>query len=127
MNICGEERPNICHCMLYCTYDMLNMFRALLCPSPGALDYMYAIAAYVVQKKCPKHVERIISAIKHTMTSSWLSSLCICNDSWTNKHQVFMNICPVGVVSFRGDGQTDMTKLTVASILQMYLQMVIIL
>jgi hypothetical protein len=28
---------------------MLNMFRALLCPSSGALDYMYAIAAYGVQ------------------------------------------------------------------------------
>ena len=35
--------------MLYCTYDMLNMFRALLCPSSGALDYMCVIAAYGVQ------------------------------------------------------------------------------
>jgi len=31
------------------SYDMLNMFRALLCPSSGALDYMYVIAAYGVQ------------------------------------------------------------------------------
>ena len=44
-----EEKPTRCHCMLYCIYDMLNMFRALLCPSSGALDYMYAIAAYGVQ------------------------------------------------------------------------------
>ena len=44
-----EEKPTICLCMLYCTYDILNMFRALLCPSPGALDYMYAIAAYGVE------------------------------------------------------------------------------
>ena len=35
--------------MLYCTYDTLSMFRALLCPSSGVLDYMYAIAAYGVQ------------------------------------------------------------------------------
>ena len=35
--------------MLYCTYDMPNMFRALLCPSSGALDYMCVIAAYGVQ------------------------------------------------------------------------------
>ena len=35
--------------MLYCIYDTLNMFRALLCPSSGALDYMHAIAAYGVQ------------------------------------------------------------------------------
>jgi len=36
--------------MLYCIYDTLNMFRALLCPSSGALDkHMYGIAAYGVQ------------------------------------------------------------------------------
>ena len=44
-----EEKPTGFHCMLYCIYDTLNMFRALLCPSSGALDYMYAIAAYGVQ------------------------------------------------------------------------------
>jgi len=43
-----EEKPTRCHCMLYCTYDTLNMFQALLCPSSGALDYMYAVAAYGV-------------------------------------------------------------------------------
>ena len=45
----GEEKPTRCHWMLYCTYDMLNMFRALICPSPGARDYMCFIAAYGVQ------------------------------------------------------------------------------
>ena len=35
--------------MLYCTYDMLNMFRALLYPSSGALDYICVISAYGVQ------------------------------------------------------------------------------
>ena len=35
--------------MLYCIYDTRNMFRALLCTSSGALDYMYAITAYGVQ------------------------------------------------------------------------------
>ena len=44
-----EEKPTRCHCKLYCIYDTLNMFRALLSPSPGALDYMYAIAAYGAQ------------------------------------------------------------------------------
>ena len=33
---------------LYCTYDMLNMFWALLCQSSGALDYMCVFAAYGV-------------------------------------------------------------------------------
>jgi len=34
---------------LYCTYNMLNMFRALLCPSSGARDYMCITTAYNVQ------------------------------------------------------------------------------
>ena len=44
-----EEKPTRCHCMFYCAYDTLNLFRALLCPSSGAIDYRYAIAAYGVQ------------------------------------------------------------------------------
>ena len=30
----------------YCTYYMPNMFRALLCPSSGARDYLCVITAY---------------------------------------------------------------------------------
>ena len=44
-----EEKPTRCHWTLYCTYDMLKMFRALLCPSSGARDYMCVITAYGVQ------------------------------------------------------------------------------
>ena len=33
-----EEKPTRCRYMLYCIYDTLNMFRALLCPSSGARD-----------------------------------------------------------------------------------------
>jgi len=43
-----EEKPTRYQCKLYRIYGTLNMFRALLCPSSGALDYMYAIAAYGV-------------------------------------------------------------------------------
>ena len=43
-----QEKPTTCHWMLYCTYDMFNMFRALLCPS-GARDYMCVITAYGVR------------------------------------------------------------------------------
>jgi len=32
--------------MLYGTYNLLNMFRALICSSSGALDYTCVIAAY---------------------------------------------------------------------------------
>ena len=34
--------------MVYCTYDMLNMFRKLLRPSSGARDYMCVFVAYGV-------------------------------------------------------------------------------
>ena len=44
-----EEKLTRCHWMFYCTYNMLNMFRALLCPSSRARDYMCIITAYGVQ------------------------------------------------------------------------------
>ena len=43
-----EEKPTRCHLMVYCTYDMFNMFRELLCPSSGALGYTCVITAYGV-------------------------------------------------------------------------------
>ena len=54
-NICGKflvpqtpdvsrkEKPTRCHWMIYCTYNMLNVFRAFLCTSSGARDYMCAL------------------------------------------------------------------------------------
>jgi hypothetical protein len=44
-----EEKPTRCHWMVYCTYNMPKMFRALLCPSSGARDYRIVITAYDVQ------------------------------------------------------------------------------
>ena len=46
---CREEKPTRCHWMVYCTYNMLNMFRVLLCPSSEARDYMCVITAYGVR------------------------------------------------------------------------------
>ena len=44
-----EEKPTSCHWMVYCTYNMLNMFRALLCPSSGARDYMCVLLPPMVR------------------------------------------------------------------------------
>ena len=44
-----EEKPTRCHWMVYCTYNMLSVFRAHLCPSSGARDYMCVITVYGVQ------------------------------------------------------------------------------
>ena len=41
-----EEKPTRRHWMVYCTYNMLNMFRAILGPSSRARDYMCVITAY---------------------------------------------------------------------------------
>ena len=38
--------------------------------------------------KCRKHVEQIISAIKHSVTSSWFSSVRLYYDARTNMHQI---------------------------------------
>jgi hypothetical protein len=39
-------------------------------------------------KFCPKHVEQIISAINHSVASSWFSSLRMYYDAQTNIHQI---------------------------------------
>ena len=45
-----EEKPTRCHWMVYCIYNMVNMFRAHLCPSSsGSRDCMRVITAYGVQ------------------------------------------------------------------------------
>jgi len=43
--------------------------------------------------KCPKHVEQIISAIKHSVASSWFSSLRLYYDARTNIHQICIYVC----------------------------------
>jgi hypothetical protein len=41
--MCGEEEPTRCHSVIYCSCELLYMFRVLICPSSGAprlyLDY----------------------------------------------------------------------------------------
>ena len=44
-----EEKPTRCHWMVYYAYNMLSMFRALLCPSSGARDCMCVIIVCGVQ------------------------------------------------------------------------------
>ena len=49
LHVRREEKLTRCHWMVYCTYNRLNMFGALLCPSSGGRDYMCFIAAYGLQ------------------------------------------------------------------------------
>ena len=43
-----EKKNQLDATEVYCTYNMLNMFRALLCPSSGARNYMCVITVYGV-------------------------------------------------------------------------------
>ena len=44
--ICGNKMPTRCNRGFYCrSYCLLNMFRALLCPSSGAQEYYTVVAA----------------------------------------------------------------------------------
>ena len=44
--ICGNKMPTRCDRGFYCrSYCLLNMFRASLCPSPGAQEYYTVVAA----------------------------------------------------------------------------------
>jgi hypothetical protein len=43
--------------------------------------------------ECPKHVEQIISAIKHSVASSWFSSLRLYYDARTNMQQIYEHYC----------------------------------
>jgi len=48
--------------MVYCTYNMLNMFRALLCPSLGARDYIRLWCAMCVGSNVDHHHHCICSS-----------------------------------------------------------------
>ena len=58
-------------------------------------------------QKCPKHVERITGAIKHSVTSSWFFFPTQRNNARTNTHQG--RIMSGGV--WRGGGKHDMQTL----------------
>jgi len=45
--ICGEKKSTRCYRMVYWTYNPLNMFGALLCPSSGARDYTDGYSVWV--------------------------------------------------------------------------------
>ena len=47
--MCTEVKPTRSHWKVYYTYNMLNIFRAILWASSGARDYIYFNPAYGVQ------------------------------------------------------------------------------
>ena len=68
LNMRREKKPTRCHWMVYCTYSMLKMFRALLCPSSGARDYT---CMCVITAECG-HICGHTTKICTSMYFSWL-------------------------------------------------------
>ena len=50
--ITEAKEPTRCHLLFYCTSYRLNMFRALLCPSSGAHDYIQYFLTLVLFTFC---------------------------------------------------------------------------
>ena len=88
--------------MLYCTYDMLNMFRAILWPSSGVLDCMCVITSYGVQclvagcrgsgagDQAMRPGRRILRVAQHP--SSWCHSLLLYTWPPTTSNQALHTI-----------------------------------
>jgi len=71
--------------------------------------------------RCPKHVEQIISAIKHSVASSWFSSLHLYYDARTNIHQIHreVRLCPCAKKKSQyGQTSSQLTICTRSSLLQ---------
>ena len=98
-----EETPIRCHWKIYCTYNMLNMFRTPLCPSSGARDYMCVITAYGVrclgcwwsEVRCrpagyASRKRDVARVVQHP--PSWTHSLLFCTWPPTTNNQALYTI-----------------------------------
>ena len=97
-----DEKLTRCHWMVYCTYNMLNMFRTLLCPSSGARDYVllppmvcsawllvvggHVQAAGYVSRK------RDVARISRSTSLFWTHSLLLCTWPPTTSNQALHTI-----------------------------------
>jgi hypothetical protein len=57
--ICRRKKPTRCYTVVYWTCNLLNMFRALLCPSSGAWDYTESISTWHMTP-CSRLVTRLL-------------------------------------------------------------------
>ena len=89
-----------------CSSSFPNPGRIACCPAPDcrppatkALHTTFGNNTSIVASswwwayKCPKYVEKIISAINHSVAPRWFSSVHLYNDVRTNKHQMNIFIC----------------------------------
>jgi len=115
MPIMRSSRLYLWYCRLWCVMSWLLAAGGRLCQSPNfphpgriaccpapdrrppATKTLHTISGNTTSivssswwwaYECPKHVEHIISAIKHSVASSWFSSLRLYYDARTNIHQI---------------------------------------
>ena len=97
----GVEQQAMCpECENLCDANFPHLGRIACCSTPNsrppATKVLHSICGNntsIVSSswwvcECPKHVEWIIIAIKHSVASSWISSLRLYYDARTNIHQI---------------------------------------
>ena len=80
MPIIRSSRLYLCYCCMWCVMPWLLVVgcweqSSRLCVRDGGNCATAVSSSWWWAYKCPKHVEQIISAIKHSVASSWFSSL----------------------------------------------------
>ena len=100
-----EEKPTRCRWKIYCTYNMLNMFRTLQCPSSGARDYMFVITASGVRclaagcwgSDAGQQAVRPERGMLHSVASSWFFFSTHMQRRTDNTHRVYKVYMSVSV------------------------------
>ena len=114
-----EEKPSRCHWMVYCNYNMLNMFRELLCPSSGARDYLWCGRKVTIlttlctnRKRCclPLHMAfRLTPAVDSVQVWTWYSCYAIVESVWSEvemDRQKFKQSCVIKFCVKLGESAT---------------------
>ena len=95
MPIVRRPIPYLCYCHIWCVMPWLLVVgcyeqSSRLCVRDEGNCVTAVSISWWLAYKCPKHVEQIISAIKHSVASSWFSSLRLYYDTRTNINQIWL-------------------------------------
>jgi len=58
-------KPTRYYWMIQCTCNLLNIFRAIICPSSGARDYICVIASYGVQCSKDENIQFVFASVMY--------------------------------------------------------------
>ena len=107
--IIRSSKLYLCYCRIWCVMPWLLVYDLHNFPHPGRIaccstpnsrtpatkashticgnNTSIVSSSWWWSYECPKHVEQILTAIKHSVASSWFSSLRLYYDARTNIHK----------------------------------------